>query len=123
MGLETPSNRWDRVKRLVPSPTTPWGAPISSALRRASAGVSKRSFSAGLGVWQPPGALPARSPEQDGNEDGMGMGMGASIPDKRAGLFGTSIPPADELEKHSSPDNTPSPEKNPNQTQTSTTMG
>lgn len=35
--------------------------------------------------------------------------MGASILDKRAGLFGTSIPPADEPEKHSSPDIPPPP--------------
>lgn len=35
---------------------------------------------------------------------GTGTGMGASILGKRAELFGTRIPPADELEEHSSPD-------------------
>ncbi|XP_050164394.1 collagen alpha-1(III) chain-like [Myiozetetes cayanensis] len=43
--------------------------------------------------------------------------MGASIPDKRDGLFGTSIPPADELGKHSSPDTFPPPPKKPTQLQ------
>lgn len=60
------------MKRVLLSPTTPWGAPNSSALRCGRAAVSKHRFSTGLGVWQLTGALPVCNPEQEWgwDEDG-----------------------------------------------------